>query len=312
MLYDHVCAYAAEQIPHVGITEDLRSAFVIDAQNVANYMFSDAYASVHERWKFDDFPNCAPPFQRIWMEFRPPRYLGASDFGVRRPLIGVLINSDEANNLDNTTLELMARELNISKMELVIVMSGCRWICISHIFDMFEGSEPRYWGQMMYGVKGDGTFMYLAGKFLAQISGWAKRLAEETGVDVKMVADRMKVSMFAPMMALSFTHCKNVKVDRAPAMPEALQRARVKKGKPRSTRPHIIVIEPMRKVLSAAGHHTCSPKSMHIVRGHFKVYDEKPLFGKYQGTFWTPSHVAGSIGTPVKNQYNVNAPKGDK
>lgn len=34
---------------------------------------------------------------------------------------------------------------------------------------------------------------------------------------------------------------------------------------------------------------------LHLVRGHFAHYsDEHPLFGKYPGTFWRPSHFAGN------------------
>lgn len=34
---------------------------------------------------------------------------------------------------------------------------------------------------------------------------------------------------------------------------------------------------------------------MHLCRGHFSTYTEdKPLFGKYVGRYWIPSHVRGS------------------
>jgi hypothetical protein len=35
--------------------------------------------------------------------------------------------------------------------------------------------------------------------------------------------------------------------------------------------------------------------AMHIVRGHFSTYDEKPLFGKWRGTWFVPSHLRGSL-----------------
>jgi hypothetical protein len=50
-------------------------------------------------------------------------------------------------------------------------------------------------------------------------------------------------------------------------------------------------------------------KALHIARGHFAHYTEdRPLFGKYTGTFWRPAHVRGSadFGT-VKSTYKVKA-----
>lgn len=50
--------------------------------------------------------------------------------------------------------------------------------------------------------------------------------------------------------------------------------------------------------------------SLHIVRGHFARYTpERPLFGKYTGTFWMPQHVRGSptAGVVVKD-YAVGPP----
>src|SRR3990167_3444505 len=52
-------------------------------------------------------------------------------------------------------------------------------------------------------------------------------------------------------------------------------------------------------------------KALHIVRGHPVTYTkEKPLFGKYSGTFWKPAHARGSIeqGAVLKD-YKVNAPQ---
>lgn len=49
---------------------------------------------------------------------------------------------------------------------------------------------------------------------------------------------------------------------------------------------------------------------LHVVRGHFASYtDDAPLFGKYTGTFWKPAHTRGSAeqGVVVKD-YDVQAP----
>lgn len=307
MLYDHACAMDDGGVPQ-NIRLGLKDAYVIDAQNVASYMFSDSYMEQHERWEFSDFPNCAPAFRSMWFEYKVPKMLGGSSLGPYNHKIGLLLVAEDVENLDDYTKDVISNSLKCSKLELTISLGNCRWLCRADVFDMYEGGEPRYWGNVIYGVGHAGSFNRICNKILVLPSEYTLRVQALEGVGQDVIIDRHKVSMFVPMMALSFMHCKNIRVDKAPAMPEALQRARAKKGKPRVTRPHIIIIEPMRKVLSAAGHHSCTPKAMHIVRGHFKTYEDKPLFGKYQGTFWTPSHVAGTVGVPVKNQYNVNAP----
>lgn len=50
------------------------------------------------------------------------------------------------------------------------------------------------------------------------------------------------------------------------------------------------------------GEHT--ERSWHICRGHFKNYTaERPLFGRFVGSFWTPSHTRGSreVGVLLKD-----------
>lgn len=35
-------------------------------------------------------------------------------------------------------------------------------------------------------------------------------------------------------------------------------------------------------------------KALHICRGHFKHFEDKPLFGRVRGTFWWGSMVRGT------------------
>ena len=47
---------------------------------------------------------------------------------------------------------------------------------------------------------------------------------------------------------------------------------------------------------------------LHVVRGHFRKYTEdRPLFGKYSGTFWIPAHAKGSKDHgEIVHEYEVN------
>ncbi len=120
------------------------------------------------------------------------------------------------------------------------------------------------------------------------------------------------MSLFGPaFLALSFLHCKNVKVARE-TPPAPLSRAFQKRhGRP-LVRFHTLQITPMRKVLEREGNAATAGlrKALHICRGHFKTFTpDGKLFGRLSGTYWWDAHVRGSReqGLLLKD-YEVNRP----
>lgn len=102
------------------------------------------------------------------------------------------------------------------------------------------------------------------------------------------------------MMALSFMHCRNVRLEQQ-IPPSKLSHARKKRyGKP-LVRYHTLDIQPMQRVLrdQSEKEHTTIRQSLHIMRGHFKHYGSqwgtKKLFGKLEGTYWWGDTVRGSV-----------------
>lgn len=122
-------------------------------------------------------------------------------------------------------------------------------------------------------------------------------------------------SVFAPvleeeitvaMATLGFLHCKNIAVaDTAP--PRQMRRAAERASTPLITY-KTLDIRPMARVLREEGgqdQHGIA-RALHICRGYFAHYtDEKPLFGKYPGTFYVPMHVRGKAknGVVVKDYH---------
>lgn len=110
------------------------------------------------------------------------------------------------------------------------------------------------------------------------------------------------------IMAIAFMHCKNVTLEeRYPKRHE--QREAKRRGEP-ILKYHEIVIDPHKVQQPSTGANRTDdmPKrSLHITRGHFAHYTEdRPLFGKYVGTFWRPAHVRGSADVGVvKSTYKV-------
>tara|TARA_R100000234_G_scaffold119214_1_gene101529 strand:- start:4920 stop:5975 length:1056 start_codon:yes stop_codon:yes gene_type:complete len=99
--------------------------------------------------------------------------------------------------------------------------------------------------------------------------------------------------------ALAFLNCKNVKQAQIEPNPKLSKRWRKKTGKPLS-RYHVLTVgrtydakrERVETHTEGSEEHR---KAQHITRGHFRTYTpEKPLFGRWHGTLWIPSHVRGS------------------
>lgn len=89
-----------------------------------------------------------------------------------------------------------------------------------------------------------------------------------------------------------------------------LDRARVRRGK-RPLGYKVLRIEPMTNTLRTEGRLESEglAKALHIYRGQFKTYEERPLFGRLRGTWWWQDDVRGAIeaGVLVKD-YLVGAP----
>ena len=112
--------------------------------------------------------------------------------------------------------------------------------------------------------------------------------------------------------ALGLLNCKNI---------VTLERGGPSTGAKRSRhktwlhRHYVLQIHPLREIKKIERDEKPEAQeiSFHFCRGHFKTYTaEKPLFGKYIGTFWWDVHARGSIKVGiVTKDYNVNSPKND-
>jgi Bacterial regulatory proteins, tetR family len=114
-----------------------------------------------------------------------------------------------------------------------------------------------------------------------------------------------------PLLAISFLHCKNVGVSDVVPPPKLARAQERRYGIPKVTYKSLD-IRPMRRVLEeegGMGRGRSSQQALHIVRGHFKTFDDHPLFGKHRGMFWWPMSARGSSdrGLTAKS-YRVSVP----
>jgi hypothetical protein len=114
-------------------------------------------------------------------------------------------------------------------------------------------------------------------------------------------------------------HCKNVDLmpfEKKIILPKKSNSKKKLKDKTRQKKTvmekyYVLQIEPMKKVLSEEGNieHEGLERALHICRGHFRTYDEKPLFGKIKGTFWVPQHMRGKAENGIIHKdYDIKLP----
>ena len=106
----------------------------------------------------------------------------------------------------------------------------------------------------------------------------------------------IRASITESLVACTFSHCKNVTYYERECPPK-LQKKRIKKGKIPQETYRILDIDGLQKQAKSESTKERGElqTALHICRGHFKTYSkEKPLMGKFTGTYWWPMHKRGS------------------
>jgi hypothetical protein len=112
-------------------------------------------------------------------------------------------------------------------------------------------------------------------------------------------------SLESILTTFALMNCKNI-VERE--VPPAIQpRAARRRGEPWvSYRHHVLEVRPFsrRKIADGAPLDPGSSTAIHWVRGHFKRYtQERPLLGRFTGTYWWQPHLAGRAPRFVSKDY---------
>lgn len=275
---------------------DMVKFSVLKSERIVLDNVAEFYASHNQvEWCLEkDIPNWSPPFREFFAEWNWPELWTVKEGIVRRKAsqVGILVHAhDMSDGFDYP------------------------WLGDSDEADEFRQSAKKAkWVLecMLTGVSSDKKTSGLpfVADWLALISvdqsgRYIKRIVGSPSLNAdEMLATDTYLHVLG--LGISFMHCKNVEKDARPV-----------ENKPRwhhQTKCPIIKfrtldIAPMRQVLRREGESETNgiKKALHICRGHFATYSEdKPLFGKYVGQFWRPSHTRGDIkaGAVVKD-YSV-------
>lgn len=108
-----------------------------------------------------------------------------------------------------------------------------------------------------------------------------------------------------PFFCIGLLNCKNVAQVQNPVSPK-IQKARERRGKYPLFNFRTLKITGTRGAPNTPLGGTAASPSLHVQRGHFKDFNEKPLFGRHKGTFWWQPHARGSPDSGVvRKDYDV-------
>lgn len=303
-----------------GITDEmqtvLRRCTVINIDNVARYYFE---GTAQEVWNIrKDFPNIAPPLPAMFFEYKMPTIINSEKFGQTRP-------GERYRDVRGFGIGMWAQGVDPATTYNFDghALRGMRWLVETvHFLDVGKHVSVRPLLAMRYPVAEDGlwysaddsddTIVHSFHGFESTYD-WAQARGIPFEDVLRGLGDECMSQMFPVCLALSFMHCKNV-TQRELRPEDWVVRNAQKRQRPIPVTYRVLDIEPMKTVLRTEGksEQTGLKRALHICRGHFKTYDEKPLFGKVKGTFWWPSQVRGSLseGAVVKD-YRVLQPRKD-
>uniref|UniRef100_UPI00333FAE8E hypothetical protein n=1 Tax=Pseudomonas sp. TaxID=306 RepID=UPI00333FAE8E len=113
---------------------------------------------------------------------------------------------------------------------------------------------------------------------------------------------------YPALLALSFLNCRNtVIVDHQPD--EKLSKVHKKRHGHQLTTFKTLEISQVKKILTETAANGVSDlkHALHLCRGHFKNYNDKPLFGRHKGMFWWGPTIRGTGPNAVIKDYALKS-----
>jgi len=297
-------------------------AVSIDVTQAAQWWLRDDERLIYN-WA--DYHCVVPPYPETWMEFIYPKQLrangGIKDTPASLQNAGVLLITRE---IDSVTAETV-RGKHYPFLSIAMNRYLPSAAALSPLNEMPEDSDtcPRW---LVIGLT------FLANRDMPALTNlWATTLdlngryirhvaipmlpgiiailngttVERARAIIQSLSQDQQAQMFLAakddfeqpfFFCLSLLHCRNVEIVDKPAPPAPILKQRAKKGIP-YIQYKTLEVKPLRKVTQGGKRNSgeAEPKALHFVRGHFKDFTAKGLFGKYKGVYWWDSVVRGDV-----------------
>lgn len=286
------------------VTSSLEKAQLVVVDNVADYHFQELQRKIvaNETQKLDvtDFPNVMLPFESTFLEMRvrnfPILQAGSEECGVL------------ATMSEQTKAGVSMLDSSFERAKETLLQKDARYILTLLFFQYgrFLGKKPQWTATFMFPVSADGQILPVDGGKFPVVRSVYLPPGIPLPPNIKdydtlrdIVANYTVAAFLHPcFLALSFMHCKNVKVREETPPPKLSKKHVERSGRP-LLKYRVLQIDHMKQILERVGKVSVSglKHALHICRGHFKTYgrDGKGLlFGKHAGTVWIPMITRGS------------------
>lgn len=304
-----------------GIKEDdFKDLTIVKIQNIADYMYMGTDQDV---WSLEnDFPNCAPPWRKFWLEWNNPIKCVSKKDGIislPRSNNGVLVTVTNAEDINinhlNDNIEFYFKNTkllnNLDFLFLKKKMDFGWRVDFSYFADPQLNRQDYFLCKNTLLIRKDGS-IYVTnlnhGKILDPMlldsTKWPNKEFAQNVCDYVTCGFRP-----IALLAMSFCHCKNTEIVKN-MIDTRLFKKRVADGKIGVNKFYTLEISGMRKILrdkGDVGSDGLSKKALHICRGHFKDFrGTKGLFGKHHDLYWWEMHSRGdSVKGEIKKDYEV-------
>lgn len=275
----------------------LRVAQLVIIDNVAEYHFQDPKKMANV--KASDFPNVMLPFECTFMEMNTRSF---NIPGVYEQC-GVLMDMIKPDSV----LSQQAQDL-FAGLKPTYILRGQLFAYCKH--GQFQFKRPELVASFGLPVSAEGQILSPTGQLAVIGTVFGPDQDSQTRDTRDLIPFLMSTYVSPCLLALSFMHCRNVKMMTEWPSPKLSWKHQRKTGRP-LLKYHVLQIDHMKQVLETEGHASSEgmKAALHICRGHFKTYgrDGKGLlFGKHTGTVWIPMHTRGNMeeGVVVKD-YDV-------
>lgn len=287
--------------------KQLESSQLVVIDNVAVYHFQGLQGRLkdEETIKVSDFPNVMLPFESAFLEMR---VRNNPSFKATFEECGVLAQMVKQDKLDFSEL---GPSLERAKQIFMHKDIAYLMICQFFAYGRGLGKKPVFSAIFISPINVEGQIVPVDDKFpCVQTVYLPPNTPNMEEAQENIAFYILETYLYPCFLALSFMHCRNVKVLTETPPPKLSKKYEKKTGRP-LIKYRVLQIDHMKQVLEREGGASTQglKKALHICRGHFKHYgrDGKGLlFGKYTATVWIPMHARGSFeeGVVVKD-YDV-------
>jgi len=257
---------------------------VLSIPNVAEYIFT---GTDQEYWDLKrDFPNLAPPYGRFWAEHHIPTKLRSKEKG----------DSDMSDMVSKGRIGVLVTALDAQEANVPVGVDGipkeAKWVLWCELFvDYGAKVGKKCTAEGSHGP----VFVLVDAEGRSLVRPW---LQSFSGGKFEDVLPSLISWIHPTFLAMSFLHCKNVRVVDNKVDVKLAKRYRERHGRS-PVEYKTLVIEPLKEILRKEGRvsEVGLARALHICRGHFRDYREgRGLFGKYKQLVWTPMTVRGTKG----------------